>query len=64
MVLNALGISPHRTLERLSDLANLFLAIAHELDKADRDDLFKQAVEVALMIAPDLLRKRWVAAQV
>ena len=52
----SLGLSCNRPLESVSDLANLFLIIGHELDKAGRDDLFREAMEIAIRIKPDLLQ--------
>jgi len=54
-ILRALDLSFPKALESLNDLADLFLVIAHALEKAGRQDLFKEAAEAALHLRPDLL---------
>jgi tetratricopeptide (TPR) repeat protein len=59
--LKGLGLGLNRTLESPSDLADLFLIIGHELDGAGRMDLFREAVEVAVAVDPNLLHRDFVA---
>jgi len=54
-ILESLGLSFNRPLESVSDLADLFLIIGHELDKSGRDDLFREAMKVALNLKPELI---------
>jgi Tfp pilus assembly protein PilF len=54
-ILRTLGLPCNHSLESLSDLAELFLIIGHDLDKAGRDNLFRDAIEVALTLDPELM---------
>jgi tetratricopeptide (TPR) repeat protein len=54
-ILKKLGLPCNRKLESLSDLADLFLMIGHEFDKAGRDDLFREAAEIAITLKPQIV---------
>ena len=54
-ILKTLDLPCNQTLESLSDLADLFLMIGHEFDKAGKDDLFQEAAEIAITLKPQLI---------
>lgn len=54
-ILGVLRIAPKKVLDSLQDLADLFLAIGYEMDRAGREDLFKEAMEVAVRLHPELI---------
>lgn len=54
-ILKILRIAPSKEIENRADLASLFLAIGHEMDRAGREDLFKEAMEIAVRIHPELI---------
>jgi len=56
-ILKILDMPIHRTLQGLEDLAGLFLWIAHTLDKAGKEELFREAADIALILHPDLLQQ-------
>lgn len=56
-ILRSLDLPADHTLEALADLSRLFLLIAHALEKAGREDLFREAAEIALTLHPEILRE-------
>jgi tetratricopeptide (TPR) repeat protein len=54
-ILGALKIPANKTLESLADLSEIFLLIGHTLDKTGREELFRQATDIALMLNPKLI---------
>jgi tetratricopeptide (TPR) repeat protein len=55
-ILRAVNITPRVQIDSLNDLARLFLTIGHEMDRAGREYLFRESVEVALLMKPDLIQ--------
>ena len=53
-LLKALNLPFDLTLNSVSDLANLFLIIAHEFDIQGNDSLFRAAIETALILDPKI----------
>jgi tetratricopeptide (TPR) repeat protein len=56
-ILGCLGLTHDKRLESLSDLANLFLIIGHELDRAGQEQMFKETMEIVLSLDPNMLQK-------
>jgi tetratricopeptide (TPR) repeat protein len=55
-ILMALHLPCDHTLETVSDLAGLFLMIGHVFEKAGKEEMFLDAVKVALILNPGLLQ--------
>jgi tetratricopeptide (TPR) repeat protein len=55
-ILMALHLPCDHTLETVSDLAELFLMIGHVFEKAGKEEMFLDAVKVALILNPGLLQ--------
>jgi tetratricopeptide (TPR) repeat protein len=56
-MLRILDLPADHVLHGLEDLSRLYLLIAHAQDKAGREDLFREAAEIALALHPTLLQE-------